>query len=102
MCGFHHESKKVVRRNMSTDDLHHHGVLYNSPSVQGAAVSVQDLKAQGVNYIRILWVDPINHVKCRIVPLPYFEKLLKTSRPGTSVPKAALGIVFLTLAEGFR
>ncbi|KAF8908595.1 hypothetical protein CPB84DRAFT_1703615 [Gymnopilus junonius] len=32
----------------------------------------------------------------------YFEKLLKTSRPGTSLTKASLGLVFVNIAEGFN
>ena len=73
--------------------------------VQGAfqsSISINDLEQQGIRYIRIQWVDLINNIRYRVVPLAYFKKLAGLSRPGISVPKVALGFVLLTAAEGFR
>ena len=73
--------------------------------VQGtfqSSISINDLEHQGIRYVRVQWVDFINNVRFRIVPLAYFKKLVRLSRPGLSTPKVSLGISFLTLAEGFR
>ena len=87
---------------MDSGDLSHHAVQYNPRSSQPSALSLDALKGLGIRYIRILWVDFSNTVKCRVIPIAYYEKLLRTSRPGSSVPKAALGVVFLCLPDGFR
>ena len=78
------------------------GVLYPTQGTFQSSVSVYDLEDQGIRYVRIQWVDLINNIRCRVVPLAYFKKLLRLSRPGISVPKVGLGIAFLTVAEGFR
>jgi hypothetical protein len=90
---------------MTSTSLTHHGVRYEPVDLPGegkqAGISIENLRAKGIKYIRIQWVDLINNIRYRVLPLAYFEKLLKTSRPGTSLTKAALGIVVVTLAEGF-
>lgn len=88
---------------MFSSDLIHHAVQYHvEASHQKPTITLDELKfGRGIEYVRISWVDLVNHVKSRTVPLEYFEKLLATSRPGTSVAKAALGIVFITMAPGF-
>ena len=87
---------------MSSSDLIHHAVRYHVASGQQRPITTLDeLKRQKVEYVRVMWLDLANHTKSRIVPLEYFEKLLGTSRPGATVAKAALGIVFITLAPGF-
>jgi len=87
---------------MSPSDLVHHGVQYTIPSgQQKPTITLDELKDRKIEYVRIMWHDMVNHVKSRIVPLEYFEKLLATSRPGVPVSKAALGMVFLALAPGF-
>ena len=90
---------------MDSNDLSHHAVQYNLPdggSPQRPAFSLGGLEGLGIKYIRILWVDLSNTIRCRVLPITYYEKLLRTSRPGSSVPKAALGVVFLCLPDGFR
>ena len=52
-------------------------------------------------FIRIQWVDLVNYTRFRVVPISYFEKLLKSSRPGVGIAKATLGLVYLNLAPGF-
>ncbi|KAI6021242.1 hypothetical protein EDC04DRAFT_377940 [Pisolithus marmoratus] len=64
----------------------------------GAPLSLED---SGVKYIRIQWVDFSNFVHCRVLTISHFHKLLRASRPGVAVTKAVLGIVFLTVTEGF-
>ncbi|KZP25611.1 glutamine synthetase/guanido kinase, partial [Athelia psychrophila] len=59
------------------------------------------LKSAGVEFVRIRWVDPTNIIRYRVVPIAYFDKLLETSRPGISIVKCVLGMVFITLADGF-
>lgn len=54
------------------------------------------------HFVRIQWVDLINNIRYRVVTRAYFEKLLCSSaRPGVSITKCALGLVFLSLADGF-
>ncbi|KAG6919340.1 hypothetical protein DXG01_006886 [Tephrocybe rancida] len=54
-----------------------------------------------VAYVRLQWVDLVNNIRCRVIPLPYFLKLLEASRPGVGVAKVALGLVYLMTAPGF-
>ncbi|KAJ7086094.1 hypothetical protein B0H15DRAFT_923266 [Mycena belliarum] len=80
-----------------------HGVVYTPRSVQsrkGDGSSI-DLNAPGISYVRIYWVDLVNIRRCRIVPIEYFNALLKSNRPGINVAKAALGMVYLMIAPGF-
>ena len=90
---------------MTSTSLTHEAVRYEPIDLSGqgkqASISIENLREQGIKYVRIQWVDLINNIRYRVFPLAYFEKLLKTSRPGTSLAKAALGIVVITLAEGF-
>ncbi|KAF8637221.1 hypothetical protein AX17_002972 [Amanita inopinata Kibby_2008] len=84
-------------------DAYRHGIEYtpSNTTTTFPPVSLETLKDIGTKYVRIQWVDLINNVRCRIVPLAYFEKLLQTNRPGVGVAKAALGLVFLHTAPGF-
>lgn len=86
---------------MSFSDLIHNAVRYDVDAAQKHTTRITQDELKHIEYVRILWVDTVNHVKSRTVPLDYFEKLLATSRPGTSVTKAALGIVFLTVPPEF-
>jgi glutamine synthetase len=83
-------------------DLNHHTVHYNvATGQQKSTITLDELKDRKIEYIRIIWIDLVNHVKSLTVPLEYFEKLLGTSRPGAAIAQAALGLVFITLAPGF-
>jgi len=53
-------------------------------------------------YIRLQWVDLVNNIRYRVIPLSYFEKLLSSPRPGVTFAKAVLGLVYLNMAEGFN
>ena len=83
--------------------LLHEAVSYHVPA-EGTApplISIEELRVQGIEFIRIQWVDLINNIRYRVVPLEYFEMLLMSSRPGISLTKACLGLVFITIVEGF-
>ena len=59
------------------------------------------LETRGIRYVRIQWVDLPNQVRCRLVPVSYFLKLLDSERPGVTLAKAALGMVVLQTIPGF-
>lgn len=62
----------------------------------------QDIFAtHGIRYVRIQWVDLLNQVRCRILPVSYFFKLLDSERPGVALAKAVLGFVVIQIAPGF-
>ncbi|KAF5358289.1 hypothetical protein D9756_001587 [Leucocoprinus leucothites] len=88
---------------MSTQLNDGHGLVHtpSSVSASSAAPTIQDLKNAGIKHIRFYWVEPTNIVRLRILPISYFEKLLKSSRPGIGVPKVTGGFVFLSAAEGY-
>ena len=95
--------KHYTHKVLSTLPMSYEGVSYlPTQDAFQSPVSVNDLEWHGIRYVRIQWVDLVNSIRCRIVPLAYFKKLLRLSRPGFSIPKVALGLVFLTVAEGFR
>ena len=57
--------------------------------------------AHNIRYIRIQWADYNNQVRCRILPVSYFRKLLESERPGILLTKATLGVVVLQIVPGF-
>ena len=77
------------------------GVQYKPGMPTGARVLVKDLEKLGIRYVRITWVDFINNIRYRILPLNFFKRLLESDRPGISVTTAVFGSVALQLAEGF-
>lgn len=83
-----------------------YGVKYSPSSVLKATPlskpSIQDLQKQhGIEYIRLQWVDFSNQILYRVISIEYFDELLKSSRPSVSITKCVLGLVFISLAEGF-
>ncbi|KAG6861940.1 hypothetical protein C0995_009890 [Termitomyces sp. Mi166 len=82
--------------------IYDHGVDYSSLT-RATTIPVEKLKDPSLNisYVRLQWVDLINNIRCRVVPLAYFLKLLDSSRPGIGVAKAALGLVYLMTTPGF-
>ncbi|PFH48005.1 hypothetical protein AMATHDRAFT_66398, partial [Amanita thiersii Skay4041] len=63
-----------------------YGVLYkpsSSPVIQ--PLTINDLKKHGISYVRLQWVDFANSVKCRVLSMSYFEKLLQGPRPGIGI-----------------
>lgn len=87
---------------------HAYGVVYTPTNVDSydnankSIILTEDfLDRQGVKFIRITWVDWINNIRYRVIPRPYFKKLLESARPGVSLAKVVFGLVFLALAPGF-
>jgi glutamine synthetase len=82
-----------------------YGVKYTPNNVEKATplanVSVAGLKSLGIEFIRLQWVDTVNNIRYRVIPLSYFEKLLESPRPSVSITKCVFGIVFITMAPGF-
>ncbi|KZP10907.1 glutamine synthetase/guanido kinase [Athelia psychrophila] len=74
-------------------DYGHKTPLYGS--------TIIGLKSAGVEFVRIQWVDMTNTIRYRVVPIAYLEKLLDSPRPGVAIIKCALGIVYITRADGF-
>ena len=78
-----------------------YGVKYSPTESPRPELTVENLERLGIKYIRLQWVDLINNIRYRVIPLPYFLKLIASPRPSVSVTRAALGLVFITLAPGF-
>lgn len=81
--------------------------------------SSQD-SGHNIRFVRVIWVDLANFIRYRVVPLAHFTKLVKDNdrsesqtrkdgnatlvvnpRNGIQLTKASLGLVYLTLADGF-
>lgn len=81
------------------------GVIYTPlPAPKEDSISLSHLTILSnpdVKFVRLQWLDYINTLRFRLIPLPYFRRLLESERPGTGVVKCTLGLVFLSLAPGF-
>lgn len=87
----------------TASELTTHGVKYSADKTF-VAPDLFSLKTQhGVKYIRLTWLDLHNIVRCRVLSLSYFERLLETAsgRPGVSLAACVLGLVGLTIVNGF-
>ncbi|EEB90518.1 hypothetical protein MPER_11265 [Moniliophthora perniciosa FA553] len=85
---------------MSSD--YRHGVVYSPSSLQPhGRISPEELKARGITYVRLQWLDLVNTLRERIIPISSFLKMLGTSRPGITMVAAWAGLIYLNLAEGF-
>jgi hypothetical protein len=79
-----------------------HAVSY-SPATLPSPPTLSTLEYSGIHSIRIQWLDLGSKLRYRILPIKHFAKLLTaTSRPSISVAKVALGLVGLTMPEGFN
>ncbi len=78
-----------------------YGVQYKPGISTSPKISVNDLEAYGIRYVRITWVDLINNIRYRVLSLSYFRRLLESERPGISVPRVVFGLINLQIAEGF-
>ncbi|KAF8905670.1 hypothetical protein CPB85DRAFT_1254865 [Mucidula mucida] len=78
-----------------------HGVVY-SPNKSGTpTTTLQDLRNDGVSYVRVYWVDLGNVRRCRVLPIQYFSDLVQSNRPGVNVASVGVGLVYLMMPEGF-
>jgi glutamine synthetase len=82
-----------------------YGVKYTPANVEKATplanVSMDELESRGIQYIRLQWVDTVNNIRYRVIPISYFKKLLNSPRPSVSITKCVFGLVFITTAPGF-
>lgn len=82
-----------------------YGVLYTSkPSTFApAAINVDKLLTPDVQFVRVQWVDFANTIRFRVLPAPYFRKLLSdpSSRAGIQLTKVTFGLVGLVTVPGF-
>ncbi|KAL0958312.1 hypothetical protein HGRIS_000457 [Hohenbuehelia grisea] len=79
------------------------GVQYTPQALTRSAPNIQvnDLESHSVKFIRLQWVDYINCVHCRILPIKYFKRVLASPRPAISVPSAIFALVIDRLIDGF-
>ena len=63
--------------------------------------NIQGLIRYCAAYVRVQWVDLTNIIRCRILPVSYFLRLIKSTRPGVGVAKGSMGLVYTKVAHGF-
>lgn len=90
---------------MADAQAHDFGVIYSPSNVVSTGplvgLSPAELKSTGIRFVRIQWLDLTNKLRCRIVPISYYEKLLGSKRPGVSMVKCAFALIDVTPAPGF-
>lgn len=86
---------------MSTNGNYSYGVHYTPSSTFAPNLTVNELKAKGIRYIRLQWTDLSNCVRFRVIPISHFSKILASPRPSVSLAKAGLGLIFISVAKGF-
>ncbi|KAJ8582528.1 glutamine synthetase/guanido kinase, partial [Rhizopogon salebrosus TDB-379] len=74
---------------------------YSPQTTNAQTITPALLPANNVHTVRITWVDLINNIRFRAVPLSLFQRLLASSRPGVMIAQGAFGIAGITLAPGF-
>lgn len=77
------------------------GVTYSPRASTAPHPTLELLKSLKIGFVRIQWVDLTNQTRYRVLPIAYFARLLESARPAVSLTKATLGLVFLSLADGF-
>ncbi|KAK7062631.1 hypothetical protein VNI00_000119 [Paramarasmius palmivorus] len=83
-------------------DNYTHGISYTPSSLAARQpLAPESLKGNGIAYVRLQWLDLVNTLRERIIPISYFLKMLEASRPGVTMAKVALGLIYLNIAEGF-
>ncbi|KAI0031953.1 glutamine synthetase/guanido kinase [Vararia minispora EC-137] len=63
--------------------------------------TLPNLAKKGARFVRLTWVDLTNIIRCRVIPIRAFEKLLLSKRPGVGIAKAGFGLVGVACAPGF-
>lgn len=68
--------------------------------------SLESLEKSGTKFIRFQWNDLTNQSRFRVIPIRFFLKMVKQAEaqqtsPSVAVTQASLGIVRVSLAEGF-
>jgi len=87
----------------TTNEPTTYGVKYSADKVFTAPDLFYLKKWHQLKYIRLTWLDLHNVARCRVLSLDYFERLLESAsgRPGVSVVGCALGLVGLSIVDGF-
>ncbi|KAJ8589223.1 glutamine synthetase/guanido kinase [Rhizopogon salebrosus TDB-379] len=83
---------------MANDPSH---LPYSPQTTNAQTINPALLPANNVHTVRITWIDLINNIRFRAVPLSSFQRLLASSRPGVMIAQGAFGIAGITLAPGF-
>jgi glutamine synthetase len=79
-----------------------YGVEYtadNLPAFMPPTLSA--LQGAGTRFIRLTWVDLSNTVRCRVIPIRHFLRIIASKRPAISLLSAAPGLVFSFPPPGF-
>lgn len=79
-----------------------YGIAYTPKAISATSsqLTVNDLSAHRVRFVRIQWDDYTNVTRCKIFPLAAFRSLLACPRPGVGVGTNVFGLVDANLAEG--
>ncbi|KAG1778198.1 hypothetical protein EV702DRAFT_1196616 [Suillus placidus] len=78
---------------------------YSPQTTKARTISIESLEVVAFHHkihsVRITWVDLINGIRIRVVPLKSFQRLLSSSRPGITISQSVFGFVVDRIASGF-
>ncbi|KAG2355585.1 hypothetical protein BDR07DRAFT_1425677 [Suillus spraguei] len=75
---------------------------YSPQTIKVHTIPIQSLASlYNIHSVRITWVDLVNAIGIRVVPLNSFQRLLASSRPGITVSQSVFGFVVNRCASGF-
>jgi glutamine synthetase len=75
---------------------------YSPQSIKPHTTTIESLASHyNIHSVRITWVDLVNAIGFRVVPLKSFQRLLASSRPGITVTQCVFGFVINRAASGF-
>ncbi|KAG1762527.1 hypothetical protein EDD22DRAFT_891358 [Suillus occidentalis] len=78
---------------------------YSPQTTKARTIPIESLEVVAFHHkihsVRITWVDLVNSVGIRVVPLKSFKRLLASSRPGITVAQCTFGFVINRAASGF-
>ena len=64
---------------------------YSPQTTKAQSITPGLLPANNVHTVRITWIDLINNIRFRAVPLSSFQRLFASSRPGVMIAQGAFG-----------
>ncbi|KAG1803000.1 hypothetical protein EV424DRAFT_1517903 [Suillus variegatus] len=74
---------------------------YSPQTIKAHTISIESLANYKIHFVRITWVDLVNIISIRVVPLQSFHRLLASSRPGITIGQCVFGFVINRSAAGF-
>src|SRR5882724_351910 len=99
---FFHNSNELYKLGLTPQPTNLSVPSLTSPQLGPIASTLDTLVAQGTRFVRLHWVDFLNIVRCRIIPLVRLQCMLSTSaHGGVTITKACLGLIGENLAPGF-